>query len=111
MKWTNSILGSLLMLLGLEPVSAQPVVTPIEEAAYAGDLARVQELYAAGVLQDTLEKEGFNAFDLSVMAGHADIAKWFIEKGAPVNRCINAPPGEYQRDPLLVSYLTQHGAR
>lgn len=105
MKWTNSILGSLLMLLALEPVSAQPVVTPIDEAAYAGDLARVKELYAAGALQDTLEKEGFNAFDLSVIAGHADIAKWFIEKGSPVNRCINAPPGEYQRDPLTVLSL------
>ena len=60
-------------------------VTPLMQAAYNGNIARVKELLAANAEVNTKSNNGYTALMTAADSGHADCVTMLLEAKAMVN--------------------------
>jgi len=57
----------------------------LSDAAFAGDLPKLDGLLATGIAIDTCDKDGFTALHRSCVTGNATVINFLLDKGAKVN--------------------------
>jgi len=89
-------------------------VSPINLAAFFGDLQKVQKLLTDGGNINAKDSAGFTPLHCAVCGGHNKVAEFLIAKGAEVNA--KTDKGDTllslaKGDKVIIEMLRKHGAK